>query len=375
MTTGDRSLSPPPINHHTRRSASISYALSSPTNVGGAIGSSTAARVDPRKNTTSMHNRRPSVPIISIPTKEKSTAYTTTGSIGKVEEHDEDDDEESVMMKAERDDAFMPLTPTKTLPYTVNGSSPSSSPNAPSFPRSGADRAHARQYSRIHERNLSAFFPRPEDKAKATNGYGDTYEDPHGSGKSRGTVEIPKPSNGSVDGDGMMDGNRSAANRRGHHHKHSISHNLFVPDGASEDMRQRSPALGISPVSPNSSTSGYSSKSPSHSHATTRAVPTISPYTRLPSPIRFFLVALRHLPLVTKAGLTLSASQIILGASLWISGQNRESLSVTGLGYLIVFDGIGGLSSVLVEGGNGVEELWELMGSAVVEASVQLPFG
>ena len=68
-------------------------------------------------------------------------------------------------------------------------------------------------------------------------------------------------------------------------------------------------------------------------------------------------------------------AQIVLGASLWITGQSGESLSVTGLGYLVVFDGIGGLSGVLVEGAKGVDRLWASMAGTKGDAEIRLPFG
>lgn len=98
-------------------------------------------------------------------------------------------------------------------------------------------------------------------------------------------------------------------------------------------------------------------------------------YSNVPSPIRFVLYAILYLPIGTQLALILSMAQISLGAALWITGQSGESLSVTGLGYLVVFDGIGGLSGVLVEGAKGVEGLWSLLAGAKVDAEIRLPFG
>jgi len=78
--------------------------------------------------------------------------------------------------------------------------------------------------------------------------------------------------------------------------------------------------------------------------------------------------------------LVLSVFEIALGAMLWIYGQSGESLAVTGLGYLVVFDGMGALSSVVVEGNaKDIDILWELLGSSSASRSgdrqLRYPFG
>lgn len=69
--------------------------------------------------------------------------------------------------------------------------------------------------------------------------------------------------------------------------------------------------------------------------------------------------------------------EIALGASLWISGQSGESLAVTGLGYLVVFDGLAALSSVMVEGNaRGTEKLWSIIsGRRAGDNAVRFPYG
>lgn len=355
---------PPPINHHTRRSASISYSLSSPTNSSNSH-SQNPFLIDP--NPTTIH-RRTSVPAIVIPTSTSHGNHRRKASVANLNGLREEEEEES--------DVILPLS-SSALPSS--SSSAGFTPLTASFPRTGADRAHARNHSRIHERNLSVFFPQPGQPPAQMNGYRD-YD------HSRSTVSSASPISESVNGGassqgGNLEQHRSAPTKRtGHHHKHSLSHNLFplIDPSASHDPNRRSSA-SIHSTSPHTPLSAYSIKSPSpfvsHApHSTHQS--TIAPiYTSLPSFIRFIVVALRYLPLSTKVGLLLSIGQIVLGASLWITGQSGESLSVTGLGYLVVFDGIGGLSSILVEGGKGVEEFWELLGSPAVESSVRLPFG
>lgn len=73
----------------------------------------------------------------------------------------------------------------------------------------------------------------------------------------------------------------------------------------------------------------------------------------------------------------MSCVEIALGASLWISGQSGESLAVTGLGYLVVFDGLAAISSILIEGNaHGTEKLWSIIsGRRASDNAVRFPYG
>ena len=42
-----------------------------------------------------------------------------------------------------------------------------------------------------------------------------------------------------------------------------------------------------------------------------------------------------------------ATAHFFLGAALWVSGQSNDLISVTGLGYLVVFDSLGPLNEVL----------------------------
>ncbi|KAI5481178.1 hypothetical protein MNV49_005613 [Pseudohyphozyma bogoriensis] len=265
--------------------------------------------------------------------------------------------------------SFTPPPPVVEVQFT-NGAS-SSPPSKPG--------EHARKHSRIHERNLSAFFPRPGQEPGV--GYGDTYDDPNGSGQVGGVTDIPSASapygRQAVRGPGTGeaaggDSGKTTAGRRGHHHRHSLSHAhfSFLDPTSTSHVDLKSPTLPTSPFASsgplNSATSSFL---PAPSHALR------SKYSHLPSPIRFVLLAILYLPFSTQFALGLAIAEIVLGSTLWVTGQSRESLAVTGLGYLVVFDGMGGLSGVFVEGGKGVDALWTLLNGLSMEKAIRLPFG
>lgn len=102
-----------------------------------------------------------------------------------------------------------------------------------------------------------------------------------------------------------------------------------------------------------------------------------SKYAHLPLPIRLFLGIAFHLPFFTQLVLTVACLEIALGASLWISGQSGESLAVTGLGYLVVFDGLAAISGVMIEGNvRGTDKLWSIIsGRRAGDNAVRFPYG
>lgn len=294
--------------------------------------------------------------------------------------------------KPEDDDVFLPLSPASASPYEVKfitgtpltpSFSPSSSPTTPKPPTS--DQAHSRKHSKIHQRNLSAFFPRPGQQPGI--GYGDTFDDPKRVASSSGgwndspdhipVRDVPRAGRAEVSAEDA----KSRATKRGHHHRHSISHNYFSfldpTDPKNAGITSPTSYLG------NGSGGAFSPSSPGHfplpSAPTSNFLPPPShlrpKYSKVPAPLRLLLFIVLYLPFTTQLGLALSASQIVMGALLWIWGQSGESLAVTGLGYLVVFDGIGGLSGILVEGGKGVEGLWNMWRGAKFDQGVRFPFG
>jgi hypothetical protein len=240
----------------------------------------------------------------------------------------------------------------------VSFASTSSSPSA-----FRSQQVHARKHSRIHERNLSAFFPRP---GQAAAGYGGTFEDPHTAPFQAGVADIPVASERNVQGGqgvGVGTPDKAQAGRRGHHHRHSVSHNLFP---------------FLDPV-----TGGQTPTSPVKSLSQPRAVDVQLPAATASFRQRFghlslFLQVVAyasfHVPLATRALVSLALAQIAVGAVLWVQGQSGESLAVTGLGYLVVFDGIGGLSSIILELPTGAQSVWDVVGSSK-DSSIRQPFG
>ncbi|GAA5967287.1 hypothetical protein JCM3765_005591 [Sporobolomyces pararoseus] len=229
--------------------------------------------------------------------------------------------------------------------------------------------SHSRQHSRIHARNLSEFFPRPGQSPGV--GYGDTFRDPHmnsnGSPQANSRVtDISSLSTPPRDGPGGGATSPRAQNRRGHHHRHSVSHNLFP---------------FLDPASP----AGLSATSPTKS-----PLPSPSAEQQLPTPHSTFRQRFGWLPLMfqlplysllrlkfpsSQLALLIAFTQMALGATLWIQGQAGESLSVTGLGYLVVFDGLGTISKVILGKGGGLEK-WRIeMGKASFSDNLQQPFG
>jgi hypothetical protein len=168
-------------------------------------------------------------------------------------------------------------------------------------------------------------------------------------------------------------GNSNLSPQHARHQQQGLSPNTAdnFPLSASQNMPKSVPA--ISPVV-NSSRHRHTLSDPS-------LIPSISAlnskYAHLPFPIRFTLAMTFHLPFFTQIVLLVSTLEIALGASLWITGQSGESLAVTGLGYLVVFDGLAAISGVLIEGNaRGTEKLWSVIsGRRAGDNAVRFPFG
>lgn len=332
----------------------------------------------------------------------------------------------------EESDAFLPMSPFPPN-YSMNGSSVPSSPARRDRPNNGPPpvmtaaerREHSRRNSNIHARNLSVFFPRPEQQGQA--GYqarADQLEEDEA--RDQVALEIPGAETrgwGFTNTQSQAYNARKAAgssgeegsgqtpnSRRGHHHRHSMSHNFFPFIDTANQSPRRTSASSLSPSQPRGngqiSPGGVSSSSSlqvpdsATSPSTPRSVPALSSstsrhrhsssdpsiipsislrskYSHLPSPVRFLLAVVFHLPILTQISLLAACAEIGLGASLWIAGQSGESLAVTGLGYLVVFDGLAALSSIMVEGNaRGTDRLWDVMqGRRAGDNGVRYPFG
>ncbi|CAD6565477.1 MAG: hypothetical protein CYPHOPRED_005652 [Cyphobasidiales sp. Tagirdzhanova-0007] len=356
-----------------------------------------------------------------------STSRGSNGMGGSAYEHDHqamemdiDIDDEDDVDAEEAEDIFLPLTSPFSANYSVNSNNQSpirresASPSKPSPFASqqltaAEKREHSRRHSRVHSRNLSVFFPRPEQKGLPGFQSG---QDQEGLPDIALSVDIPdaqtkgwgysnagqaQPYRESVEE--LAGQSPYPSSRRGHHHRHSMSHNFF-PFLDSSSRRASGPSLspqkafnGISPASsgPSSAKSyldtpksvpALSNSTSRHRH--TSSDPSLIPnlslrsrYSHFPGPLRLILAVALHLPLLTQIALLASFCEVMLGASLWIAGQSGESLAVTGLGYLVVFDGIGALSSVIIEGNaRGTERLWGIVqGRRAADNGVRYAFG
>ena len=212
-----------------------------------------------------------------------------------------------------------------------------------------------RGHHRIHSRNLSVFFPRP-DSLPPTTIHEDGAEDVlaiESAGTTIPTDGLSTTPSGQLTA-GFKFGSRPPDStpstplqpagptaRRGHHHKHSLSHNFFsfLEPGSqqSTDLHTQPTPVPVSPWAPISpfpqsaaphkagfspierTGVAHSAESPTHRKS-------IVPSTSGAFPP--FAVAC-------------AVSQFFLGAWLWLRGQHITSLACMGLGYWVVFDAMG----------------------------------
>ncbi|KAK0523461.1 hypothetical protein OC834_005895 [Tilletia horrida] len=109
---------------------------------------------------------------------------------------------------------------------------------------------------------------------------------------------------------------------------------------------------GGAPISSPVHTHAHSHAHAPHSHAHSHAAPvTRHAHKRtFSSPL-----ALHLLPPHLRPQLIFALAHLFLGGALWVSGQARDSLAVTGLGYLVVFDALGVLNPVAAAWMTGLE--------------------
>ncbi|THU81858.1 hypothetical protein K435DRAFT_831774 [Dendrothele bispora CBS 962.96] len=269
---------------------------------------------------------------------------------------------------------------------------------------------HNRRHSRLHSRNLSIFFPRPGSLPQNTIAEDGSQEieikvdeeapaaaapesivpsagssinfpratrpappTPLGAGFTFGG-RSPRSSGGLSNGGGGgvsptppplgPSSSSSTSTRRGHHHKHSLSHNFFSFLEPQPTSLQTQPTpIPVSPWSPNLvPPPALSSPAPSISESTYSDSQTHVPGQGIAEPIE-----------TTPGALAWTVTQFMLGAWMWVAGQQIGSLSCTGVGYWVVFDAFGvGLGNVLPGWlGTGVkserEKLRRSYGNARVE--------
>ena len=257
--------------------------------------------------------------------------------------------------------------PSQHIPSsTTNGriNSQSSSLNGAEPPPSPSASSHPRRHSRLHSRNLSIFFPQPGSLPHSTIAEDGTQEleiAPCSEDSSLAGVPMPSASptiSRSMQkfGEGFSFGTRPPSgvnngplmngqsplprtSRRGHHHKHSLSHNFFsfLEPGSTGLGAQTPQAISSFPQSAGSSTVPFPyQQSDSPSPISPLSDSSTSPFSHL------------HDDSLPLSAAVASLWQFALGALLWITGQGIGSLACTGLGYWVVFDAIGvALSTVL----------------------------
>lgn len=282
---------------------------------------------------------------------------------------------------------------------SVSMSNPSSHGVTPSSSMSSQG-SHTRRHSRLHSRNLSIYFPRPgslpsttiaEDGAQevdfsSTSSISSSLQTP----PDDNTVLMPSvssptpgqrafkegftfgarpPRDPTTPGPGPNASNGTT--KRGHHHKHSLSHNFFsfLEPGHNQELLTSPTPIPVSPwnpispfpKSPSDEDAGHShSHSPheehhghdhdhSHSHDDHTHTHT-SPHSHSHSHLhadahssrpRSPIGTIRANQEFDIGAVAMTSIQFILGAALWVSGQQIGSLACTGLGYWVVFDSFG----------------------------------
>ena len=233
---------------------------------------------------------------------------------------------------------------------------------------------HTRRHSRLHSRNLSIFFPRPH----ATISEDERPADEEAPPPSPDSILIPASQSDGIVGGGTQIGQEFNARftfgglpksnsepngirtsssgvtaRRGHHHKHSVSHNFFsflepgqpqtvkIPN-TEQDLKNSPTPTPISQWGQNSHTGKpfpaaelQVSRSLSQSPATSISSSTSCPLSNVVE------VENKNMSSTGTAAMVTASVQFALGALLWTHGQSIGSLACTGLGYWVVFDALG----------------------------------
>jgi len=235
---------------------------------------------------------------------------------------------------------------------SLNGLEPPPSPSAST---------HSRRHSRLHSRNLSVFFPRPGSLPHSTIAEDGSQE-----------IEIIPPKDAAVPmpsasptlsmppkkfGEGFTFGGRPPpvvtsidelppplprGSRRGHHHKHSLSHNFFsFLEPGSTVPRDLTSQPNPGPVSPSNPTSSC----PQSAGPLTVAFPGTSSESSSPiSPLSDTSTSpFSHLrdDTLPYGAIASSVAEFTLGAWMWFTGQGVGSLACSGLGFWVVFYAIG----------------------------------
>lgn len=261
-------------------------------------------------------------------------------------------------------------------------------------------REHSRKHSRVHSRNLSVFFPQPGTEAEAEQDQlkvADHFHAPvrpqqeaHPSVKPSIHVDTSTPARGlrvpqSADNVSALSPSPTKG-RRGHHSKHSVNYDLHVSpsrhggdnghfmtrDISGESLYSNGPTGSVmAPSSSDSSQISHYAQTLAHEdhhhhphhhnhnhnhnhnqqhldHGDKREVlhATNKPLSHLPAAL---LPAIPALPAHLLPSFVYATAHFFLGSAIWVSGQSIDLISVTGLGYLVVFDALGILNEVLAQ--------------------------
>ncbi|KAG1744856.1 hypothetical protein EDB19DRAFT_1632561 [Suillus lakei] len=229
-------------------------------------------------------------------------------------------------------------------------------------------RGHGRRHSRMHSRNLSIFFPRPHatisedlpsDVESAPNNNTQSQIDLHIPASQSEPLQIghDRTASFSFGSSGTMPKSNSTGavpagvtTRRGHHHKHSLSHNFFSfldpsrqsqPEAKAEELHTAPTPAPMSPWSPVSNVQGRESASSSNVDLTTGTSSRSSSASPAPSPPPYHTQFSLNLSKDGNFARFASVLQFCLGGLVWTRGQSIGSLACTGLGYWVVFDAFG----------------------------------
>jgi hypothetical protein len=271
----------------------------------------------------------------------------------------------STSFPAVHNSSFSPITayaPTMSASHSAPDPMQHAAEGQPALPK------HNRRHSRMHSRNLSVFFPRPgslqpstiseggsqevelgDEEALLIPSAGSSVSMPGSGSRTRNSARAPitplgqgftfgekPPSNYPTPE--LMTAPRSASSttsKRGHHHKHSLSHNFFSfldpgaggPLAHEHDLHTQPTPIPVSPWGPVSSLSPDSAALSQSGFN----IPVKHPHAEhFEEPEK-----------ISSTALAVSIAQFMLGAYLWVTGQQVGSLSCTGLGYWVVFDSFG----------------------------------
>ncbi|KAG1886630.1 hypothetical protein F4604DRAFT_1279833 [Suillus subluteus] len=226
-------------------------------------------------------------------------------------------------------------------------------------------KGHGRRHSRMHSRNLSLFFLRPHatisedlpsDVESAPNNNLQSQIDLHIPASQSEPLQIghDRTASFSFGSSGSMPKSNSTGAvpagvtaRRGHHHKHSLSHNFFSfldparqsqPEAKPEELHTAPTPAPMSPWSPVSNIQGGESASSGNVDLIAGTSSRSSSASPAPSPSSYLSLNLSKDGLLARVACIL---QFCLGGLLWVRGQAIGSLACTGLGYWVVFDAFG----------------------------------